>query len=83
MSDFSRLVELAIKEIKHDSDPDLVVIQSLLRKAQEHDAILTDLFSGDIRFERVNRGAFDKHDLTLEVLVSAETRQQIFQFLSN
>jgi hypothetical protein len=82
MSDFSRLAELAIKEIKHDSDPDLVVIQSLLRRAQEHDALLSDLLGGDIEFDKRSEFNITSWDLRLEVPITGETRRQIFDFLT-
>lgn len=83
MSNFSKEVDEAIHQIRYDSEPDLVMIQSLLERAKEHEALLTDLFSGDFEVEKSQYGVNPKFRFSSTTTITAETRRQIFMFLAD
>lgn len=78
---FETAVDQAIEQIKTDPDPDLAMIQALLKSAKDRNALLRALLTGDLEFDKVNQGAYDVWDVTLDVRISSLERRELFRHL--
>lgn len=78
---FDNAVDEAITQIKSDPDPDLVAIQALLKSAKDLNHMLRALLAGDLEFDKVNQGAYDVWDVSIETRLSTLERRELFRYL--
>lgn len=78
---FDNAVDIAIDQIKHDPEPDLVAIQALLKRSKDLNALLRTLLTGDLEFDKVNQGAYDVWDVCIDTRISTLERRELFRYL--